>query len=191
LDQKTLSRSLKVLKLTPSQKAAADKLLLGWDEEQFFNPKTPYELVLASWEDSGGTGLSPFALAGIFQHSPRRIVRNLEATKACVSTFLCTMSLLPILAPGFGRCKFSTEFYDKDVETYFRGEDSQACSDWGEPESPREHYFSAMLKRYGGKNWRQHCTRTFNPFNATCSHPSPQQWARYCTFASHFRRWKP
>ena len=136
------------------------------------------------------SALSPFALAGISQIPPREVIKKLEEEGTFTHIELCTTVQLPVcyLSYNIAYDRWSKSPVKLDKEPYETGLDEaeEGEREWGDPyRSPRtppwkKRTLEWMLNRYGGKTWRRHCKRIFDPFRARegdyFDHISLKQW---------------
>jgi len=112
-------------------------------------------------------GLSPFALAGISKHSPEEVLKQLLEERTSVSITFCSDTRLPI-------CNYQLYFDEitpslrVDIPNYWDND----AADITDEELP---IFDDLMTSYGGKTWRKHCNRSFDPFNRNCKIP-PSTW---------------
>jgi hypothetical protein len=123
-------------------------------------------------------GLSPFAYAGITQVPPKRILEALTQEGTFTGINYCETTQLPIVNMSY---RIQRDFwpshledfrnrYDEEVSgravderldpEYFDGERASRSARW------ENRTLEKMLKRYGGKTWKRHCKRVFDPFHA-------------------------
>jgi hypothetical protein len=120
---------------------------------------------------TGGTGLSPFALAGISGINPRLLIRRIAELNRPLQLGYCTTSLLPIYSPAWGILQYRN-YHQEDLEAEFRNGD---LGDAGETQETYE--LDTLLAKYGSpRTWRKHCTRIFDPFQSVRNQPTPQCW---------------
>ena len=129
-------------------------------------------------ECRGWAGITPFCLAGIVRKSPRTVWADLQGPKgAGLEMFYCTYTQLPILSyTGWGSKLTNNHMYDIKEEEQYEEENLDGKS------------MTALLRRYGGKSWRKHCTRKFNPFQQPSTREvSLPEWRALQRLAGAFR----
>jgi hypothetical protein len=134
------------------------------------------------WICDAHSGLSPFAMAGISNTSPRRVMKRLAATRNCsLQLGFCSTTYLPILFRKWGALDGGANFsnyHEEDMMQHFMDE-AYDCEDnpekWAEEETKGMH-LRDLMREYGGASWRRYCTRDFNPFDMPTNNPTPKMW---------------
>lgn len=149
-------------------------------------------------------GLSPFAYAGITRRPPREVVEQYAKEPPHLEWGLCTTVELPVggaqwewtqtgyIMPGRSYEQSASAekrlldftYYEADLENYLLdgGYDYGDEQSWDElkeakgPRSFKRRTMEALLERFGGKTWKRHCVRKFNPFHVTGGGISEKGW---------------
>jgi len=141
----------------------------------------PVSRVAYMWDISGYAGLSPFALAGITRHSPSEVLEQIKKEQTSCTLSFCNETQLPILFFSFHGTyrEVFKNFYNEEMGNHFTeyGNDEEDYrADYGDFPY-EERTLEALLKKYGGANYRRFCNRRFDPFEVgQRNHISPETW---------------
>jgi hypothetical protein len=158
--------------------------------------ENPLSRIGVAWHNLERSGLSPFLYSAISRQEPRKVLEQYAEEWPSGVWQLCSTVMLPVgyvdtnwTASGYGTRPYKTvrkealldfsiydeeileqeEIVNQDIEDYRR-------DPWGEKPylpSGRNAYstrtMEKLLKRFGGKTWKRHCKRTFNPFKKETS----------------------
>lgn len=122
--------------------------------------KGPFWAVCEAFVGWGRSGLTPFALAGIAGISPRRVMLRIKHNPN-VSLLLgfCGTTRLPVYSANWSSTPVPLR--DKYLQDLRRWLENDAP--YEEDPSEEEYSLERLLRLYGGKTWRTHCTPDFNP----------------------------